>query len=207
MLPKPPKAVLILIALLSLLAGLSGLLGLVLSLQGQRYLALGFEATLVMAGVFGVLTGLGRFRDGPGLATLCVGGAVFVCGTLSEPTLVPRLLGRGGASSVVMGVDLVMLAIVRVVCGLALIALAAMIVLVRRPKASMGLVMRGALVGLPVAATLVLAGSGSVRGFVAGLQPVVVVPLVVVGVLVLGACLSVSIHCFIRGFEMGREEP
>jgi len=206
MLPKPPKAVLVLIVLLSLLAGLSGLLGMVLSLQGQRYLALGFEATLILAGCFGVLTGLGRFRDGPGLATLCVGGAVFVCGTLSEPTLVPRLLGRGGAPSVVMGVDMVMLAVARVMCGLALIALAAVIVLVRRPKASMGLVIRGALVGLPVVAAMALAGSGTVRGFVAGLQPVIVVPLIVVGVLVLGACLSVSIHCFIRSFEMGREE-
>ncbi len=206
MLPKPPKAVLILIALLSLLAGLSGVLGLVLSFQAQRYLALGFEATLVLAGVFGVLAGLWRFRDGPALATLCVGGAVFVCGTLSEPTLVPRLLGRGGAPSVVMGVDMVTLAIARVVCGLALMGLAAAIVLVRRPKASMGMVARGALVGLPVVATAALAASGTVRGFFTGLQPVIVVPLVVVGVLVLGACLSVSIHCFIRSFEMGREE-
>lgn len=206
MLPLPPKPVSLMILFLSALMALSGVLGLVLSVYGNRYLSLGFEATLILAGVFGVLAGLGRFRDGPGLAALCVGGTIFVCGVLSEPTLVPRLLGRGGAPSVVMGVDLVHLAMARVATGLLVTALAGAIVLLRRPRESLSMLARGVVIGLPLVLAGILAMTPSVRGFVTGLQPVFIVVLVCAVLLVLGACLSISIHCIIRSFELGREE-
>ena len=57
---------------------------------------LGFELVLVVGAVMGVLTGLGRFREGPAAAIACVAGV----------TLVASFLGYLGAGRQLYGHDL-----------------------------------------------------------------------------------------------------
>lgn len=71
----------------------------------------GFEVVIAVAGVIGVLTGAGRFREGPALALACVAGAVLVgtllgCisaqWTLAGHGLRPALLGRTAAAGLIV---------------------------------------------------------------------------------------------------------
>lgn len=72
----------------------------------------GFEFVMLVASVFGVLLGLGKFREGPGIAAACIAGAWFV-GTgmgriqaFPAPSQVltdPWFLARLGGAAIVAG--------------------------------------------------------------------------------------------------------
>lgn len=80
-LPAAPKPIRMLVILISVLLGLSALPGLFLSLNtfgGFAWGWFGFEFVTLLAAIFGVLIGLGKFRNGFGLALACIAGAVLV---------------------------------------------------------------------------------------------------------------------------------
>ncbi len=80
-LPDPPKCVRFGVILVSVVVGLSALPGMYLAtghLGGFAWGIFGFEALTILAAVFGVLVGLGKFRDGFALALACLAGTILV---------------------------------------------------------------------------------------------------------------------------------
>gem|GEM_PF-3597608 len=90
---RPPNILLLrLVALASFLAAVSAVIAMVITGQAGAWLTFAFQGTIVLAGVLGVLQGLGKFGDAPSLGTLCVAGTLFVAGFLGY-------LGAGGNMS------------------------------------------------------------------------------------------------------------
>lgn len=80
-LPQPPGVIRVLALMTSVVLGLSVLPGLYLAIGrfgGFAWAWFGFEFVSLLAAVFGVLIGLGRFRNGFGIALACLTGAVLV---------------------------------------------------------------------------------------------------------------------------------
>lgn len=204
--PRLPALLAVLTLILSLAVAISGGVGLAMAIGTPgRALFIGFEAALLLAGVFGILTALHRFKVGPALAVACVGASVFACGVLSEPQLVPRLMGQQVVPPVVWGINLIKLALARTLIGVALMGIAAVAVLVRRPRQSLRyLLIAGALVA-PIGIVAVLSRVPAVMDAVKALPPAVIAVIVCVLFLALGVCLSIGIHCAIRSFEVARD--
>jgi hypothetical protein len=161
-----------------------------------------FETLVLAAGVFGVLSGLGRFRDGWALSLICVAGTVLVCGVFAfveiranfgsdagvAGLLKPYLAGRLGLAA-----------------GLALVASAAVF---SRNPASWKALLRGLAVLAPAVAVLawlfVTGGSflGATRA-TPGAEAARILMLSLGG-LVLIVLISVGGHLLIRAFEHGR---
>lgn len=151
---------------------------------------LGFEVIIAVAGVFGVLTGLGRFLNGPALALVCVAGAV------GAGSLLGFLAGRGN-----LAIDLWPFLMARGVAAAAILAMAGWAVLSRRPQESwrrLGvgiacLIGFGAIAGGLWVAQGWLTGLGTMPGAIIGL---------VAGATLLGL-LAAAVHHVIRAFETG----
>lgn len=201
--PPTPRFLLVIVLLASGACALSALGGIALGVLGAAWFLLAFEVIVLLAGIMGVLVGIGRFRDAPALATLCVGGCVLVAAVLSEPTFVARLLqGSAGAAQTIAGVSLLPWALARAATGAGLIAVSALIVLSRRPAQSAPFLLRGVLYGAPVFAILAALVVPSVRGSLSGLPLSAIVAIAIAGFFVLGALFSVSVHNIIRAFEV-----
>jgi hypothetical protein len=204
--PRLPAALAVVTLILSLTVAVSGGLGLAMALKTPgRALFIGFEATLILAGIFGALTALHRFKTGPALAIACVGASVFACGILSEPQLVPKLMGQQVVPPVVWGINLIKLALARAIIGVALIAIAGVAVLLRRPRESFRHLLLAASLGAPILVVAALTRVPAVMNATKALPPAVIAVLVCVLFLVLGVCFSICVHCAIRSFEVARE--
>ena len=207
----PPRWIQKSVLALSAIAVVSGAFGIAQTFAGtDRWLSLGFEGMIVLAGVFGILAGLGRFRAGPALAVVCVAGVVFVAGALSEPDFLAKFKGssgRGGA--VLVGVNTMHLAAFRVLLSMILGGFAGLVVIVRAPERSAGYLVRGIACSVPVIASLGVAAMpglrGKVLGAITGLPGVATLAAVLVLFFVLGSLLAASIHLLIRAFEVGVE--
>jgi hypothetical protein len=151
---------------------------------------LGFEVVIAFATVFGILTGLGRFSDGPALALVCVAGVV------GAGSLLGFLAGRGNFS-----MNLTPMLLAREAAAAGILGAAGILVLMRRPRLAMrrfaiGAACAAAFVGL--SGGLWLFGSplrqlGTVAGAGVGL---------VLSVVVLGL-LATAVHQLIGAFETG----
>ncbi len=185
------------VAATSAIAGISGLAmaALILFNPPVYWFMLGFEVLITVAAVFGVLLSLGRFRDGPALALLCIAGAVGAGG----------LLGYVGSGKTLVGIDLKYLLVLRAALAAAFALAAAAVVLARRPRASLPLLATG--IGAGVALVALGAGFWAARGTLAGAAgPVRVIAFTVAGVLVI--CLvSAAGHYLIRAFAIADESP
>lgn len=199
------------------------LLGAVLSLSGAAFAVLawtlppkpmfamiGFEVIAAGAGVIAVLVGLGRLREAPGLALICVGGAALagtVFGYLSASGLrdLASLRPAGKLGSLPLwpwyhGRFLI--------CG-GLGAIAVLIILGRDARA-WKLMLRGALLGLPVVAVggwMALRGLGSLGVAREGFVEVARITGSLLGVIALGTLFSFSAHCVIRAFQVAADRP
>lgn len=204
MLPRPPRIILALTLLISAGLAVSAAYGLWSALSGQIWAQAGFEALLLIAGVFGALTGLGKFREGPAMALICAAGAGFVGAGLA-------FLTRGGRPPLI-GVDMLLAMLTDPIAGArlggvaGLAALAGLIVLLRRPAASFRYVGLSAATGAPVALAGALWILGPGRSAFVALHPLLRAVVGAAAFLAVIGLATVSLHCLIRAFEQGRED-
>lgn len=164
---------------------------------------LGFELVAVVAGVLGVLAGLGRFRSGYGLALLCVAGTFFtsaIFGLYLDARLNAQTPdGQAMVKYAILG---------RIALAAGLGGLAGLAVLIRDGR-SWGLLLKGALLLAPVIAALgwvwVTKGRALTTPLEGILSPVRTVAMVLGG-LVLMVVFSVGAHLCIRAFEITRPD-
>ena len=194
--PKPPKLLLIASVLVGVLIVASAALRLVQGAAASPpyYFSIGFELLALLAGVFAVLVGRGKFAEGPGIALLCVAGVVVVASavTYSTPRAVPLYDTRMLRDPMTLG---------RMGLGGAAAAIGALIVLLRRPRESIRLLLWGALwtgVAIALASPVLFA-----RGSLTGLNPVLTTVGAVVGFVVFVGFLSAGAHFIIRAFNAG----
>ena len=202
--------------------------GAVLLRADQPYwMVVGFEVVVLGAGVYALLIAKGRFRDGPGMALLCVAGTLLVAGVLgfystkSTPGAPAQLLLRGTA------VPMKPWALLHI-GGAVLLAGASAFEVLRRNSRSVYYMARAAMAGVPLAALAIaaamlyrraqgakLAYESAVESAIRQNQPVPSPPAPFLPEWVtwlggsLGAVLALVLfcafaHCVIRAFEMGR---
>lgn len=197
-LPPPPRWAMLLAALacvglgaLSLLRGFQGV-----TASPPLPFTIAFDSLGVLAAVFGVLAGLGRFNVAPAMALLCVAGASGVA----------ALLGFDVASGGMTGALRDPFVLSRVaLCGV-ILALAAVVVLIRKPGESLrrvlvGVVLLAATAGVSGVWTLPPLKAWLSSGNMLGLASAVVA-LIATAVLAIGL-VSAAGHNLIRAFESG----
>ncbi len=203
-------------------------IGAVLTRADQPYwMVVGFEVVALGASAFALLIARGRFRDGPGMALLCVAGALFVAGVLgyystkSTPGAPAQLLLHGRA------VAMKPWALLHTATAGILALLAAYEVL-RRNTRSMYYLARAAMSGAPLAALFAVGlvlyrksqaaqtayeATAEAALSKALLPPPPPAPFLPPWVTWLGGSLGAIValvlfcacaHCVIRAFEMGR---
>lgn len=187
--------------------GLSAVGGAVLALapllaadQRPAWLLFGFELTILVAAAIAVLFGRGRFADAPGMALACVAGTI----------LLGSAMGWQSAGREVGGIALTPFLLARAAAAATLGLCAAACVLSRVPGGrAWRTAILGASLGAPViaAAGLIVIPAGRRALYVAlGPSPGLQTALGLVAFVVLGICLSASVHLLVRAFEMGRTD-
>ena len=218
--PLPPIAtgVGLFVSALSAVVGITCLGGIALSLLNRPpvWYTFGFELVALVACVFGVWTGLGRYRQGPALALLCVAGAIGVgalLGYVGAPaattnklaTAVPALSFMGPDRGL-LGMPLWPLMLARAVAAAALTAAAAIIVLSRQPQLSRPRVVRAivfAVLLVLVAAPLWLTRA---QWIALGTFPKLLIG--VLGTVLALGLFAAAVHYAISAFEPGDpDEP
>jgi hypothetical protein len=177
-------------------AVLAACLPLVVAGEQPRWAMFGFEVVCLVAAVLGVLTSLGKFEAGPGLALACVAGTI----------LVASVLGWQAAGRQMGGVALWPVLGARVAATVVLAIAGAWAVLTRRPGA-VATAMRGALLIAPVAVgalAIVHPAGRRMVGSVLGASPAVEFLAVSIGFLIATVLLAAGGHLIVRAFEMGR---
>ncbi|MFG0257853.1 MAG: hypothetical protein ACF8GE_08135 [Phycisphaerales bacterium JB043] len=205
----PARFILVLTLVCAIVLLLSSLAGSVGALVAQEYYMAGFELVLVASALIGIFIGLGRFNDGPSVAIACLGGATATCSLLGYVTIGGEILLGGrliGAHGELLGVDLFLPFVGRMLIAALLGALAGLVLLMRDPGRSVPLLVKGIGFGLPVVLAAGLwFGVGSVRGVFDGLHVLVQVFIGAVATVVGIGLISASGHCLIRAFEIGVE--
>ncbi len=182
---------------LSALAVISGLGLAVVALQHEFYFMLASELLIVVAGVFGVIAGLGRFAQGPALAAACVAGCVITGAGVGglESTVLPSFRSE----STVLTASVLSRVGIAVLLG----GVAGLMIVSRTPGRSTKYLVTGGLIGSPVLAL----GAAWRLGLIARLQDGVPEIVFQIGALVVGMAMivlvSISAHCVIRAFEVG----
>lgn len=193
-----PRSIQLMLTALSGLTGLSALVVAALALlqrPSPAWFLAWFELVVVAAGIFGVLVGRGRFREGPAITLLCIAGVVAV-GTL---------LGYLSAGRELMGVSLTGLLLARAAGAAVFAAAAGADVLLREPRRSVPMLCKGIAAGVPVMIVLVLAARGSMLSQVSGWHPLAQVAFWLLGFAVFAALACASAHWVIRSFQIGVE--
>lgn len=204
--PTPPALIRVGVLVLSGIALVSHLAGIVAatgSFAATLWGMLGFEVIGVVAGVLGVLAGLGRFRSGYGLAVLCVAGTVFTTAIFGL-----YLDARGNAQTP-EAQSIVKYAIAgRLALAGALAGLAGLAVLARDGR-SWGLLIKGALLLAPVLGILAWVGvtrASALRTPLEGILAPARTVGVVLASMVLMVVFAVGAHLCIRAFEITRPD-
>jgi hypothetical protein len=165
-----------------------------------------------------MLTGMGRFRQGPGLALLCAGGTIGSMAVLAEPALVSHFLGTPGKPLVIGGFKILPLMMGRVFGGVLLVAGAAFVVWARDAARSAGYLIRAGLAGGAAlligffaawpapkggARTGVLGILDRVPAMLSSLPMIVLVILAIAAFFLVIGLVSAAGHCAIRSLEVG----
>lgn len=198
---------------LSAVMALTCLAGAVLSLANQPsvWYTFGFEVVALIASVYGVLVGLGRYREGPALAILCVSGALAVgallgyvgapATTTSKVSDALPALGILGNDRELIGLPLWPLMLARFAAAGALGLAAGLVVISRRPSLSVARLTRAVIFGILLGAV-----AGPLLVLRARLLALSTFPKLMIGfvasVAILGL-LAATLHYGIRAFEAG----
>lgn len=165
----------------------------------------GFEVMTLVAGVFGVLMGLGKFRWGWGIGVTALGGSILV--SLVFGLFVGFIFSKRVESFPELATLTDVTLYLRVGVIGVLGAAASLAVFARSPK-SWGYVLGSAAVGVPlvVAAGLIRKDIGPgawVNNLLGSSGPVAGVTLLSVGLVGI-VMVSISAHLLIRAYECGR---
>ncbi len=169
--------------------------GIYLGLAGAGHTAwfvAAFEVVALVGALFALGVGLGKFAWAPGLALLCVAGAVgagtFLAHIGSGRQVLPSwfLVARGGLT-------------------LALVAAAALSVLSRNPGAATRSLVRAAMFGVPLVA--ILGGAWVMRNQALALPGAAKLGAGFVVFLIVTGLAAGAVHCAIRAFEVCDEDP
>ncbi len=199
----PPRPILLIILAISLLCGVTSLTGIALAALASAWFILAFEIVVLVASIMGALTGFARFNDAPALATLCTGACVFVAALLAEPTFAARLIqGGAGDSQIIAGVRILPWALARLAAGSLLIALSALIVLLRRPRASLPFLARGLASLAPILAALAAFLFPPVRSAMNSLPNELLAALAIAGFFLFATLFSIALQQLIQAFEV-----
>lgn len=202
-LPAPPASARLLVLTLSGLVAASALAGIAAAIfgVGQPIVGmLGFEIVTMIAAGIGVLAGLGRFRDGWPLATVCTAGTVVVASGLAW---IDARANFGSKPDIARLLDP---ALGFRVAAAAMISLGgAYAILSRDPAKSRPLLVRAIIVAAPLA--IVIVWAAVTRGQLlltprAGAAEVVRLVVLIGGSLTLAVLFSVATHLVIRAFEV-----
>ncbi len=158
---------------------------------------LGFEFVIVVAAALGIPFARGAFREAPGMALLCIAGAIFAGSVLGYLSLNPRTLGSVSATPFLLA---------RVAAAGVIVAGAALNVLSRSRRGQV-LFVKGALLGAPVIAGAAMPFFPAGRRVIDAILGMGTTPTLVLGLaaaLVLGGLLCASGHMVIHAFELGR---
>lgn len=201
-----PRAILFSALALCAYCAVSALGGIALGFRAQQWYLLAFEVTVLLTAITTIVHLRSRKQTGQAMAMLVTGAVVGAGAVLSVPTIVAGIVqGGGGATLPIAGVNIIPWFLSRIGCAVLLMGLGGLAVLLRRPGASFGLLLKGVLLGLPVLACLGLLATGNGRQTVMNLPPAALIVVVVVGLFVICVLTSISGHCLIRAFEVGVE--
>jgi len=203
------KPVGVVVGLVSAAMLVSAVAGIAAALMAERTLwyMLGFEIITLVAAIFGVLLGMGRFAEGPGLGLLCVMAAVAVGSVLGDlstqlanPIRGPLLYTYG--TSGLFEVPLTGFMVGRFIGAAALGACGAWLVLARHPKQSFSSLGRGAACGVLFLA--LLAGAWKLRPHLAAVGTFArTLGAFAFGVIAIGL-LAATVHFTVGAFQLGR---
>ncbi len=198
---KAPTILLRAELVLSALAALSAVAFAFVAFQGQHYFTLAGEGLILVAGVFGILAGLGRFSAGPALAAACVGGAVFTGAYIgASETLVITDFRRFNANA--DRVDTAA-ALGRFALAALIGATGALMILSRKPGASIKRLVLGGVAFAPVAALVIAWRLGLIARAQDALPEAAFQVAALMGGLAAIVFVSIAAHCVIRAFEIG----
>lgn len=197
--PKPAGWILLVCLLVCGVLSLSGLVlgGLAVVGSPTPWLTVAFEVLIVVAGLMGVLLGLGRFSEGPALGMVCVAGAVCVGALLGGVGSEWRV----GGGVLGAGVGLKMPLMIRAgLCGV-LVLLAGIVVLSRDWRRSRGHLVKGLLAS--VALVGLLAGAYAARGSLGQFGAMSKAIAGMLGFVLATGLLAAATQWLITAFEMG----
>lgn len=219
--PKPFLAVALLAAAAAIAASV---LGGVSSLRAGGWMTFAFDLFTLGAGVVGLITGLGRFKDSHVLAFFCVAGSLLAAPPLAGIAAGAATAGTSADALRMFARDLLRdpdLA-ARLAAGAVFLALTVLLLLSRRPRASGGHLARAALAGLPLVAIAWITGQTleamrtitpdawvrpKLGGMIADLSPPILATLAFVAFLTSVVLASAAGHFLIRALEVGKAEP
>ncbi len=203
--PPTPRFILIAALIASGILTLAGAWGLYSAAADSRWLALGFEGLTIVAGVFGVLAGLGRFRSSHSMALFCVGGAALAASVLGfvaaglAPSQSPRVILRAMLGDAPYAARLLSSAL--------LIFLSGLILVLRRPRESGRYLTLSIALGAPVliGAAIWIAAPG-VKAAYAAWPSIAKATLLFALFFIVSGLISTSLHCLIRALEVGKAD-
>lgn len=194
--------------------GASLLLGvaLVISTLGMSYTAtvlatsfrwdlLAFELITLSAGIIAILFGMGKFREGPGLALLAVAGTVFAAAVLGFVGVGQQISLKGQASP--MSLRTYVLVRVAIAAGFGAVSV---LLLLTRNRSSMIVALKSLYAWIPAA--IIIAGVAKravVAKALAGTPEFISPTLGVLAGLALIGFVSAAVHMTIRAFELARD--
>lgn len=198
--PVLPRLLILLASAVALLGSAGGTGVALFGTSNLLWATLGFTLIALISAVLGIFAGLGRFADGFGMATLCVGGAIALSAGFAMLDLRSNLKSHADLARLVMpwvGVQTLSAAVI--------VAMGAISVLARRP-ASWKFITTGLASLVPAVVLLATAYLGW------GMIPegkngrVLSLGLMLAGGLVIGTLVSIGFHNLIRAFEFTAEK-
>ncbi|MGD9690545.1 MAG: hypothetical protein AB7K52_12465 [Phycisphaerales bacterium] len=194
---QPPTLVLSLVLALSLLLAASSVAALAACFLGGAgspvpWFTAFFEVIVLLAALFGVLLGRGRFASGRSMTLVCIAGAVFASSVLGYRACAGQLMG----GPVLWGL------LGRVALAGAFGLLAAALVMARTPGRSLRYLAGGFALLTPVAGVAAGWAFGFLSGPLSSLSGTAKTGVIGFAMLIGAVLISVGTHLVIRAFEV-----
>lgn len=193
-----PRPIPMLLAALGALVLLSAAVGVVLTFTQSppAWFFFSFELVVILAGVFLVMLGTGKIKEGPAITLLCCAGAIGA----------GSLLGWKGTGQQINGHSITWLVALRALIAAALTLVAAAEVAARDPKRTLPRLGWGVAMAVPLLVIIALCLNGAIPGAISRLgvnSPALAFGVWMIIGLIVMALVSAAGHLFITGFAIG----